>query len=195
MKRALPALAALAMVLLLPATVAAKGPSTATIAGPGLDHALEIKGYGEGGDATPLGILVEGGGFFAQVFQPTPRLTTKARPAGQLGPRYDVTYTVPGPNGDSTLTQDLYPYAATGPLTYMTPGEKFWGSQSTTGGWFRGSTQLKQMLVQAGLPSAAPVAHAGHARGVGIALETGAGIAVAAGALALLYRRRHSASA
>ena len=139
MKRALPAVAALAVALLLPAAAAAKGPSTATIAGPGLDHALEIKGYGEGGDATPLGILVEGGGFFAQVFQPTPRLTTKARPAGQLGPRYDVTYTVPGPHGDSTLRQDLYPYATSGPLTYMAPGEKFWGSQSTNGGWFRGS--------------------------------------------------------
>jgi hypothetical protein len=195
MRRALPALAALAAALLLPAAAAAKGPSTATIAGPGLDHALEIKGYGEGGDATPLGILVEGGGFFAQVFQPTPRLTTKARPAGQLGPRYDVTYTVPGPNGDSTLKQDLYPYATTGPLTYMAPGEKFWGTQSTTGGWFRGSSQLKQMLVQAGLPATAPAARAAHSGRMGIALETGAGIAVATVALALLYRRRRSASA
>ncbi|MDX6369688.1 MAG: hypothetical protein QOG93_1190 [Gaiellaceae bacterium] len=116
------------------------------------------------------------------MYQPTPRLTTKTRPAGQLGPRYDVTYIV-------------YPYADTGPLTYMTPAQRFWGSQSTNGGWFRGSSQLKQMLVRAGLPSAAPVAHAGHPRGVGIALETGAGIAVAAAALALVYRRRRSASA
>ncbi|MDX6387324.1 MAG: hypothetical protein QOD85_1126 [Gaiellaceae bacterium] len=193
MRRALPALAALAVALLLPAAAAAKGPSTATIAGPGLDHALEINR--EGGDASQLGILVEGGGLFAQVYQPTPRLTTKTRPAGQLGPRYDVTYIVPGPNGDSTLRQDLYPYADTGPLTYMTPAQRFWGSQSTNGGWFRGSSQLKQMLVRAGLPSAAPVAHAGHPRGVGIALETGAGIAVAAAALALVYRRRRSASA
>jgi hypothetical protein len=194
MKRVLPALAALAVALLLPAAAAAKGPSTATIAGPGLDHALEIKGDGEGGSATQLGILVEGGGFFAQVYDPTPRLTTKARPGGQLGPRYDVTYVVPGPNGDSTLKQDLYPYAATGPLTYMTPAQKFWGSQSTNGGWYRGSAQLKQMLVRVGLPATAPVAHAGRSRGVGIALETGGGIAVAAAALALLYRRRSSAS-
>lgn len=194
MRRRLPALAVLAAALLLPAAAAAKGPSTASIAGPGLDHALEIKGYGEGGDASPLGILVEGGGFFAQVFQPTPRLTTKARPAGQLGPRYDVTYVVPGPNGDSTLTQDLYPYATPAPLTYMSPSQKFWGNESTTGGWFRGSAQLKAMLVRAGLPATAPVAHASHARGVGIALETGAGIAVAAAALALLYRRHRSAS-
>ena len=42
MKRALPAVAALAMALLLPAAAAAKGPSLATIAGPGLDHALQI---------------------------------------------------------------------------------------------------------------------------------------------------------
>jgi hypothetical protein len=194
MKRVLPALAAVAVALLLPAAAAAKGPSTATIAGPGLDHALEIKGDGEGGSATQLGILVEGGGFFAQVYDPTPRLTTKARPGGQLGPRYDVTYVVPGPNGDSTLKQDLYPYAATGPLTYMTPAQKFWGSQSTNGGWYRGSAQLTQMLVRAGLPATAPVARARHSGRMGIALETGAGIAVAAAALALFYRRRSSAS-
>ncbi|MDX6436259.1 MAG: hypothetical protein QOK34_1093 [Gaiellaceae bacterium] len=60
MRRALPALAALAVALLLPAAAAAKGPSTATIAGTGLDHALEINR--EGGDASQLGILVEGAG-------------------------------------------------------------------------------------------------------------------------------------
>jgi hypothetical protein len=78
----------------------------------------------------------------------------------------------------------------------MTPAQTFWGSQSTNGGWFRGSSQLKQMLVPSGLPTTAPVAHAAHGRGVGIALETGAGIAVAVAAAALaLLRRRRPASA
>ena len=56
-----------------------------------------------------------------------------------------MTYTVPGPNGDSTLRQALYPYAVNGPASYMTPGQKFWGSESTQGGWYRGTATLKAM--------------------------------------------------
>src|SRR3954465_7431200 len=43
---------------------AAKGPSTASLTGPGLDHALPVKGEGEAGPGTPLGSLVQLGGFF-----------------------------------------------------------------------------------------------------------------------------------
>jgi hypothetical protein len=106
-----------------------------------------------------------------------------------------VTYTVPGPYGDSTLRQDLYPYAVKGPASYMTPGQKFWDTQSTPGGWYRGTPDLKRVLVKAGLPPAAPAtrAHA-HRLGVAVRAGAGAGIAVCAGALGLLYRRRRSAS-
>ena len=71
-----------------------------------------------------------------------------------LGARYLVTYTVPGP-ADATLEQELYPFAAHGPVTYMRPGQSFWGDQHTHGGWYRGTPQLKAMLVHAGLPSSA----------------------------------------
>jgi hypothetical protein len=188
MRRTLPAVAALAAVLLLPGPAAAKGPSTASISGPGLDHAISIQGYGEGGNSSPLGE----GGFFAQAFEQTPSSTSRRRPATQLGPRYVVTYTVPGgSSGDSTLHQDLYPYAANGPASYMAPNQTFWETQKTPGGWFRGGVQLRQMLVKAGLPVRAPTSQReAHAGRLGVALGAGAGVAAAAAAFALLYRRR-----
>ena len=191
MRRTLPAVAALAAVLLLPGPAAAKGPSAASISGPGLDHAISIEGYGEGANASPLGILVEQGGFFAQAFEQTPSSTSRRRPSARLGPRYVVTYTVPGgSSGDSTLHQDLYPYAANGPASYMAPNQTFWETQKTPGGWFRGNVQLRQMLVKAGLPARAPSQREARAGRLGVALETGAGVAAAAAALALFYRRR-----
>jgi len=192
MKRALPAVAALAAMLLLPGTAAAKGPSAASISGPGLDHAISIQGYGEGDSSSPLGILVEQGGFFAQAFEQTPSSTSRRRPSTQLGPRYAVTYTVPGGSSvDSTLRQDLYQYATNGPVSYMAPNQTLWETQKVPGGWFRGGIELKEMLVKSGLPASAPTSgREAHASRLGIALETGAGVAVTAAALALLYRRR-----
>jgi len=192
MRRVLPAVAALAATLLLPGTAAAKGPSAASISGPGLDHAISIQGYGEGANSSPLGILVEQGGFFAQAFEQTPSSTSRRRPSTQLGPRYIVAYRVPGgSSGDSTLHQDLYPYATNGPASYMAPNQTFWETQKTPGGWFRGGVELKQMLVKAGLPARATTSgREAHAGRLGVALETGAGVAAAAAACALFYRRR-----
>jgi hypothetical protein len=194
MRRPMLLAAALTALLLFPAAAAAKGPSAATISGPGLAHALTIDGYGEGDSTSPLGILVTEAGFFAQAFEQTPVATTRSRPADRLGPRYDVKYTVPGPNGDSTLRQALYPYAVNGPASYMTPGQKFWDTQSAPGGWYRGTAALKRMLVKAGLPATAltkrPSRGQSHKRAV--AVGAGAGVALAAGALGLLYRRRRS---
>jgi hypothetical protein len=184
--------AALTALLLFPATATAKGPSAATISGPGLAHPFTIDGYGEGANTSPLGILVTETGFFAQAFQQTPVATTRSRPADRLGPRYDVKYTVPGPNGDSTLRQALYPYAVNGPASYMTPGQKLWGTQSVPGGWYRGTAALKGMLVKEGLPAEAPAPTRRTASGRVVAVAAGAGVALAAGTLSLLYRRRRS---
>jgi hypothetical protein len=192
MRRPMLLAAALTALLLFPATATAKGPSAATISGPGLAHALTIDGYGEGANTSPLGILVSETGFFAQAFQQTPVATTRARPADRLGPRYDVEYKVPGPNGDSTLRQALYPYAVNGPASYMTPGQKLWGTQSVPGGWYRGSAALKGMLVKEGLPAKAPAPTKRTSSGRVVAVAAGAGVALAAGALGLLYRRRRS---
>ena len=195
MRRPMLFAAALTALLLFPASAAAKGPSAATISGPGLSHAITIEGFGEGDSASPLGILVTETGFFPQAFEQTPSSTTRSHPADRLGPRYDVKYTVPGgSDGDSTLRQVLYPYAVNGPASYMAPGQKIWGTQSVPGGWYRGSAALEAMLVKEGLPATAPAPANRTASGRTVEVAAGAGVAFAAGALVLLYRRRRSTS-
>jgi hypothetical protein len=148
--------------LAVTAPASAKGPSTASLTGPGLDGALPVKGLGEGGTNTPLGSLVMLGGYFSQVFGgQTPDPTTRTRPAGDLGPRYRVVYRVPGQNGASTLVQDVYPYAKPRPVTYMRAGQRFWGDMRTKGGWFVSKAGLKPVLVKVGLPESPPVSGGG----------------------------------
>jgi len=180
-------IAAAALVITGPAS--AKGPSVAKISGPGLSSAVTITGDGEGDTSTDLGLLVDQTGFFAEVFGQYPSPLLRARPGG-LGPRYTVVYTVPGPE-TSTLTQELYVYAAGGPVSHLLPRQRFWGTQETVGGWFRGTDELKQMLVKAGLPQTAPAVARARAGGTrSIAIEAGFGVVVAAAALAALRRRR-----
>jgi hypothetical protein len=155
MRRYLVGVAAVTAALMLPAAAAAKGPSSASITGPGLDRQLAIAGGGELGGGTPLGMLVDFGGFMAQMYGQSPAATVVARPAaGVLGPRYRVTYVVPGPNSvRSRVVQLVYPFAKPVPLTYMKPGQTYWGTRKTVGGWFRSSPALARALVRAGLPA------------------------------------------
>ena len=126
----------------------AKGPQSASLAGPGLEQrSLTFVGNGEMGQGTPLGKLVDSTGFFAQMYGQTPDPTLKTRPTGTLGPRYRVTYVVPGPNGiRSRVVQDVYPFAKPTALTYMRPAQRYWGSRLTHGGWYTTSATLKRVL-------------------------------------------------
>jgi hypothetical protein len=155
MRRNLVAAAALlAAALALPGLASAKGPSSAWLSGPGLEGTLAIQGQGEMGPGTPLGSLVDYGGYFAQMFGQTPDPTLRARPKSVLGPRYRVVYAVPGPNKvQSRVVQFVYPYAKPVPLTYMRPGELFWNTERAHGGWFRASSGLRRALVRVGLPA------------------------------------------
>jgi hypothetical protein len=38
----------------------------------------------------------------------------------------------------------------------MKPGQSFWGSRQTQGGWYRSTAALRTMLVKFGLPASAP---------------------------------------
>lgn len=135
--------------LVLAVTAAAKGPSSATISGPGLDDEITIGGLADEGG------FAQQAGFFAQAFGQTPDPTLRTRPAGVLGPRYDVDYTVPGPDGEVWhLKAALYPYAEGGPLSYMRPGQPFFRGPRSHGGWFRAPAELRAALVEAGLPPA-----------------------------------------
>ena len=144
----------LALVLLAAAALAptalAKGPSAATITGPGLDHAVSVKGTEMSG---ALGHLTQYAGFFPAAFSQQPSPMLDRRPAN-LGPRYTIHYVVPG-DKVYRLTQNLYPYARGGAVTYMKPDQPIFGMGSF-GGWFRGGADLKRTLVAAGLPRTAP---------------------------------------
>jgi hypothetical protein len=155
MRRYLVGVAAVAAALSIPGAAAAKGPSSATITGPGLDHRLVVSGDGEMGPGSALGTLVSLGGFMAQMYGQTPRATLTAQPPGStLGPRYRIVYVVPGPNAiRSRVVQLVYPYAKPVPLTYMSRGQTYWGTRKTLGGWFRSSSALTRALAQAGLPA------------------------------------------
>jgi hypothetical protein len=180
MRKALLLLAAVGAVA-LPGSAYAKGASEASIEGPGLGKTIRISGNGEtSGDR--LGNLGAAAGFFPAVFRRSPDPMTDKQPARTLGPRYRIVWTVPGPNGDSKIDQDAYPYAQPQPVTYMKPGQVFWDGEHTRGGWYVGGSQLSASLVAVGVPRSAP-----SAGGFDWAKWTWIGLASAALVLALAF--------
>jgi hypothetical protein len=143
---------------------AAKGPLEATVEGPGLDAPIVFEAWGESGPTEegrfPLMPLVETSNFFSAAFG-SYNATPIERPKGDLGPRYTVTYDLGGPEGDpSLIVQHMYPHAKPIAVTYMAPGQPFYGSRETVGGWFAAPTAparpLKDILVEAGMPREPP---------------------------------------
>jgi hypothetical protein len=189
MKRVLLAFTIAALVL--PAAALAKGPSAASVDGPGAGGGgISFGGNGgtPGGDA--LGALAEQSGLYPAVFaqEPDPMLST--RPKGDLGPKYTITWTVPGPNNEIwKLHQDVYPYATPAPVTYMEPGQAVYADK-TRGGWFQADAALKQTLVDAGLPSSAAAASSGSSDFPTALLTLLTAFLLVAAATALLIRRR-----
>lgn len=142
------ALTALAM----PSLALGKGPTAATMDGPGGGGGITFSGDEGSG---PLGNLTQQSGWFAAAFEQEPNPLLAARPKGDLGPKYTVTYTVPTDmNRTVTIRQDIYPYASPGPVTYMAPGQPIFDME-TRGGWFQAGPELKETLVSAGLPATA----------------------------------------
>jgi hypothetical protein len=141
---------ALAMVVLSwPDDALAKGPSSATIAGEGLEHPVEAAGLeGGGGD---FAALVDQTGFFPAIFVQTPDPMLDRAPSGELGPQLVVTWRLPFEEGRTDfVVQELYPYATAGPLTYTAPGQRFFGGEQSHGGWYRASVELVATLERLG---------------------------------------------
>ena len=180
------ALAVLALVL--PAAGLAKGPAAATMEGPGLPGPVSFTGDETSG---PLGALTESSGWFPAVFPREPSPMLQARPSGELGAPYTVTYLVPGPDTDSfTIVQQVYPYAEGGPVTFVEPGQAVFDT-TASGGWYRAGPELKAVLVAAGLPEVPPGPSAADDSFPTIAVSGALLLAVAAGlGVALLARRR-----
>lgn len=153
---------------LVPTTALAKGASEAELDGPGLASPIELWGSGEPGSGEQLGDIAAAAGFSPAVFGggADPQQLLTERPKGTLGPRYTITYVMPGPNNEEdTIVQDVYPYAQPAAVTYTMPGQRFWITERTKGGWYLSSwylaASLKDMLVAAGLPRNAPTGGTG----------------------------------
>jgi hypothetical protein len=165
MKRRILVLVALAsaLTLLAPTAALAKGPSAATIDGSGPggpgngpNGPITLRGDGEPGSGGDLGTLADLSGLFPAMFGQSPDPMLDAAPTRRLGPRYTITWTIP--NGSTTaqkVRQDVYPYAAGGPVTYTKPGQPVF-DQTARGGWYKASDGLRQHLISLGLPNKAP---------------------------------------
>lgn len=183
--------------LALPAAAVAKGPSAASIDGPGTGGGINISGDGES-PGTQLGNLAMQAGLPDALFQSQPNPMHADRPKGEIGPRYTITWILPGPSGkDDRIKQDVYPYADP-PVTYVKPGLKFFDDMQTRGGWYVAGPALKVTLVDAGLPRTAPSPSASDGSFVStglVSLVAAALFIMAATALVLRRRTRPAATA
>jgi hypothetical protein len=145
----------------------AKGATQVSIAGPGLARPVTIsavQGEALPGQGDTLSSLAGQTGLFTVLFGPgngtpdgpSPLRTPPA--AASLGPRYTLTYTVPGvtpgpgqPAGQ--IRQYLYPRAADGPMIYTLPGQQGFDQPLQATGWARGTPQLTATLTRLGVPA------------------------------------------
>ena len=159
-------LAMLALAVLLaavPDAAQAKGATAATINGGGPGGLpggpISLRGDGEPGASTDLGMLAQGTGLYSVVFGGDPGAVLKAAPTDRLGPHYTITWTFPDPTGgkDRKVRQHVWPYAAGGPVTFTPAGPPVLDT-TTRGGWYQGFDGLRAQLIELGLPNRQPLA-------------------------------------
>jgi hypothetical protein len=186
MKRLLFVLAVAA--LALPAAALAKGPSEATLTGPGIKAVKITGGENEG---SPLMNLAQAAGFFPAAFGQEPNVMLSGRPKGDLGPKYSLDYKVPWEDGKSfQIHQDVYAYAKPYAVTYTPPGQPIFDT-ATRGGWFTDST-LKERLGVPATPAAVSTSSSGFSAGF---LGPVAALLLLCGAAWLVWRKRTRPSA
>jgi len=165
--------AAIAVAVALATPALAKGTTQASITGPGLARPV-IVSAAAGSEALPgqgdaLSSLADQTGLFMMLFGPDTgdgympdkpfRLRTPPA-AATLGPKYTVTYTVPGitpapGQASGQVRQYLYPHAAGGPVIYTLPEQQGFGQPLQVTGWFRGTPQLTATLTRLGVHAGA----------------------------------------
>jgi hypothetical protein len=188
-------------VLLMSLPAMAKGPSQGVITGPGLVEPITLREPGATTIGVDLASVVQGSRFFEGVWGGDPERLVH-RPAGDLGPRYTITYSMTvsrRPSG--TITQFVYPYAEPLPITHIPAKQRFWGSSETVGGWFAAGIRFRRTLVAVGVPAssapstadidAAATAAPPHGGSISLWLVATAVLVLAVLALAaILVRRR-----
>jgi hypothetical protein len=165
--------AAVAATVALAGPALAKGTTQASITGPGLARPVTIAAAA-GSEALPgqgeaLSHLADQTGLYTVLFGPATgdvslpdqpsRLRTPPA-AATLGPKYTVTYTVPGitpapGQASDRIRQYVYPRAAGGPVVYTRPGQRGFGQPLQVTGWFRGTARLTATLTRLGVPAGA----------------------------------------
>lgn len=183
----------------LPA-IAKGGPSQGVITGPGLAHPIRLREPGAKTIGLDLAKVVMQSGFSVGMWGRDPDRLAH-RPAGDLGPRYTITYNMTlSDRLTGTIVQYVFPYAEPLPITYMPAKQKYWGGQETVGAWYAARIGLRQTLIGLGLPTsgssqpaagndAGTSAVSSPARSIGTPFL--AATAVLALALAALLMRRH----
>jgi hypothetical protein len=200
----------LAVALVTAGPALAKGATRAVITGPGLARPIVVADAGEPGQSGKLATLAEQSGLVTVLFGASmsgPATTLRSPPPqAALGPRYTVTYTVPGVDPQpgekyGRIRQRLYPYAVDGPLTYTPPGQHGFGQQLQASGWVRADPGLARTLAELGVPresTTVPVrpitgsrlAGTGPRESVGLAIAWAIVAIVTGGALMLAGRKR-----
>jgi hypothetical protein len=165
-RRVLAVLALAALLLVVPTAAQAKGATAATIDGDGPGGLpggpITVRGDGEPGSGTALGNLTDASGLFTLMFERRRTATRpcaqcpgglKAAPTDRLGLRYTITWTFQDDSGtDRGIRQYVYPYAATGPVTFMPAGPPIF-EETTIGAWYQATDSLRQQLIALGLPN------------------------------------------
>lgn len=144
---------------LLAAPAAAKGPVGATIDGDGLVAPIEhsTAGGSKLTDLTGVYLITSRVGGI--------ELTTDP-PTGDLGPELVVTWDMGSytdedgtVHDENLIRQEVYPYAAGGPLVHTEADQGFYAS-GTGGGWYAARGALTSMLRSLGIPSEAELTEA-----------------------------------
>jgi hypothetical protein len=178
--------------LTAPGVAMAKGPLSGSVSGPGLAAPIKLDGTGEWDEDSPLALLTADTGIYDHSKHPP-------RPAGELGPRYEVRLVFPRHstgNAAYVVRQHLYPYAEHGPTVYTVRGQRIFDDTfRTTGGWYRVPHILIERLdlPTRAVPARATVGPESPARGGPSPLWAIAGVAMLAVVAWRGYdrRRRH----
>jgi hypothetical protein len=121
----------------------AKGPIGVEVDGPGLEAPL-VFDVNSTAQVEAMWALAEQ----ARLYAPT---RTAARPqTGDLGPAYRLTWHMSEAVGDRLL-QDVYPFAAGGPVVHTLPGRTNW-HVLVPAGWVAGGAGLPGALTRLGVP-------------------------------------------
>jgi hypothetical protein len=193
MKQLLASLVVAALAGLVAATnAAAKGPMDASLTGPGLNEPIEFAAWGAGSALWPL---IRAAGLHRAAWGG--RLPSEP-PAGDLGPRYRLTYSLGPHANDGRVVQEVYPYAQPQAVTYTAPGQPFYAMR-TRGGWYVATSArarpLLSILIDAGLPRHPPTRSETETPPWSFVEWSALGGALLVGAIVALLMRRRPATA